>query len=162
MYANHNLWLPMLTFKKAQAVSGVYFTQTSCYVIGKSLCKCSVCSVNKVCCCSLFFLAWTNYKLSKYFNTRTLHIAWNLQAGKKSQMSKIQLLWELIVWCMRPPRPFPRRAIKKMQLIPFAVPLRRYFTWSSRGLRYSPCLCSAEHLSFLQEGRLTLTRAVVS
>jgi len=55
----------MLTFEKAQAVSGIYFTQTSCYVIGKSLCKYSVSSVSKVRCCFLFFPAWTNYKLSK-------------------------------------------------------------------------------------------------
>lgn len=160
MYVNDNLWLAMLTFKKAQAVSGIYFTRTSCYVIGKSLCKCSVSSVTKVCCCS-FFLS----RLDKLqcFNARTTwHVGWNLQAGKKSQMSKTQLLWEFIVWCMRPPKPFPRHTIKKMQLIHFTVPLRRHFTCSSHGLRCSLCWCSAEHLSFLEEGRLALTRTVVS
>lgn len=68
MYVNDNLWLAMLTFKKAQAVSGIYFTRTSCYVIGKSLCKYSVFSVTKVCYCSFFLLAWTNYKLSKHIS----------------------------------------------------------------------------------------------
>lgn len=125
MYVNDNLWLAMLTFKKAQAVSGIYFTRTSCYVIGKSLCKCSVSSLTKVCCCS-FFLSHLD-KL-QYFNARTTwHVGWNLQAGGKSQMSKKQLLWEFIVWCMRPPKPFPRHAIKKIKTDPLHGPIKETF-----------------------------------
>lgn len=90
MYVNDNLWLAMLTFKKAQAVSGIYFTRTSCYVIGKSLCKCSVSSVTKVCCCS-FFLSCLD-KLQCFNARNTWHVGWNLQAGKKSQMSKKNFL----------------------------------------------------------------------
>lgn len=96
MHVNDNLWLAMLTFKKAQTVSGIYFTQTSCYVFGKSLCKCSVSSVTKVCCCS-FFLS----RLDKLqcFNARTTwHAGWNLQAEKKSQMSKKTIA--LRVYCL--------------------------------------------------------------
>lgn len=96
MYVNDNLWLATLTFKKAQAVSGIYFTRTSCYVIGKSLCKCSVSSVTKVCRCS-FFLS----RLDKLqcFNARTTwHAGWNLQAWRKSQMSKKTIA--LRVYCL--------------------------------------------------------------
>lgn len=96
MYVNDNLWLAMLTFSKAQAVSGIYFTRTSCCVIGKSLCKFSISSVTKVCCCS-FFLSCLD-KL-QCFNARTTwHVDWNLQAGMKSQMSKKPIA--LRVYCM--------------------------------------------------------------
>lgn len=130
MYVNDNLWLAMLTFQKAQAVSGIYFTRTSCCVIGKTLCKCSVSSVTKVCCCS-FFLS----RLDKLqcFNART---TWLVQPTtmlveafrqqRSPKWAKKQLLWEFIVWCMRPPKPFPRHAIKKTR-DPLHSPIKETF-----------------------------------
>lgn len=121
----------MLTFKNAQAVSGIYFTQTSCCVIGKNLCKCPVLSASEVCCFSVSFPSWTHWRLAKLASVlmqepRTLVETFRQERAPK--WTKKQLLWELIVWCTRPPTPFPRRVIKKMQLICFTVPLRRYFT----------------------------------
>lgn len=118
-----------------------------------------------VCCSSFlfFFPDWTNCRLSKLASIfvqepHTLVGTFRQERTPKwtTTTTKKQLLWELIVWCMRPPRPFPRRVIRKMQLIFSTVPLRRYFTalpgihLQQPRLQMLPCLHSAEYLSFLQ------------
>lgn len=121
----------MLTFKNAQAVSGIYFTQTSCCVIGKNLCKCPVSSVGEVCCFSVSFPSWTYWRLAKLasvFMQEPHTLVETFRQERTPKWTKNNCFESLLFDVWGHQHHFPRRVIKKMQLICFTVPLRRYFT----------------------------------